>query len=264
MSDLYTNIDLPDDFKRHIVDSISAGVGDDVKKVLRKENINPKYSNSKGNSVYDYINRNIRRSNDRRFTTEYSKVCGWNFVPIFDNVTGFVYIILKKSRYEELIREKNSKKKGTKFYHYVYANAKIINTDIEPEYEQLSFIETSNNQKLIVKVNNMLNDIHVPFDMVNRFALILFEASNYELTSISCCIPDREFVIKHEYPWNDYVTYQDSIITEVIDEDDIKEDESRVKTPSLVGLTVKGREKGGQENITKTKHEEEESSEENN
>lgn len=256
-----TNIDLPKEFIQQIVEAVSAGVGDNVKKVLRQENIDPKHSNSKGHSVYDYINRNIRELNNRRFITEYAKACSWNYVPIYDTVTGYIYVLLKKDRYEELIREKNNKKKGTKFSHYIYADTNIINADIEPEYVQLSFLEPEEDEKLLYKVENMLRDIHVPFDMVNRFALLLFEVANYELTSISCCIPDRDFNIRYQYSWNEYINYENSIITDIIDETDIVEEDNRVRTPSLVSLSDKARGKVGQGRMTKTKHKKDKSSE---
>lgn len=252
-----TNVCFPSEHKKEFVEAINSGVGDDVKRNLRNERIDPRYSNSKGNSVYDYINRNIRELKLNRFTTEYAKVNGWKYLPIFDNYTGYIYLLMKKSRYEGLLVEKKRKEKKGEFSHYAYSSAKILNKDVQQIYEQISvYLPAEDENKMLKKVESMLNDLHIPRDIVNRFGLILFETSDFELTSIKCFIPDSNFKINYEEgdSWEQYIPHQESIIPDVLLKDDADK-EPNAAPSTLLKLTSKSRKKQGQEPIGKTKEE---------
>lgn len=66
-----------------------AGLGDDTKQILQKENIDIRYSNSKKDLKWDLLHRNIRQNLvGSHIMAEFAKVPGWKILPLFECALG--------------------------------------------------------------------------------------------------------------------------------------------------------------------------------
>lgn len=229
---------IPTKEKISIIDGVSAGLGDDTKQILQKESINPKYSNSKKDLKWDLLHRNIRQNlKGSHIMAEFAKVPGWKILPLFDTIEGNLYLLMKEYRFNNILK---TRKKRTKD-HYMEELVKTFNLGIE-DFQQISFIENDNLPPEVSKViSNILSDISLEKDLIQRFAVILFDDLNDELVSMRCCILDSNFNIVRQDNWSQYIKHDDSIITEKVEPE-----ESLPSMLSDLDLTEKAKKKIGQ------------------
>ena len=95
-----------------IIDGVSAGLGDDTKQILQKENIDIRYSNSKKDLKWDLLHRNIRQNLvGSHIMAEFAKVPGWKILPLFDSVEGNLYLLMKEYRFNNILKTRNKRTK---------------------------------------------------------------------------------------------------------------------------------------------------------
>lgn len=229
---------IPTKEKISIIDGVSAGLGDDTKQILQKESINPKYSNSKKDLKWDLLHRNIRQNlKGSHIMAEFAKVPGWKILPLFDTIEGNLYLLMKEYRFNNILK---TRKKRTKD-HYMEELVKTFNLGIE-DFQQISFVENDSLPLEVSKViSNILSDISLEKDLIQRFAVILFDDLNDELVSMRCCILDSNFNIVRQDNWSQYIKHDDSIITEKVELE-----ESLPSMLSDLDLTEKAKRKIGQ------------------
>lgn len=229
---------IPTKEKISIIDGVSAGLGDDTKQILQKESINPKYSNSKKDLKWDLLHRNIRQNlKGSHIMAEFAKVPGWKILPLFDTIEGNLYLLMKEYRFNNILK---TRKKRTKD-HYMEELVKTFNLGIE-DFQQISFVENDSLPLEVSKViSNILSDISLEKDLIQRFAVILFDDLNDELVSMRCCILDSNFNIVRQDNWSQYIKHDDSIITEKVEPE-----ESLPSMLSDLDLTEKAKRKIGQ------------------
>mgnify|MGYP001050142514 FL=1 len=218
-----------------IIDGISAGLGDDTKQILQKENIDIRYSNSKKDLKWDLLHRNIRQNLvGSHIMAEFAKVPGWKILPLFDTVEGNLYLLMKEYRLNNILK---TRKKRTKD-HYMEELVKTFNMGIE-DFQQISFVENDTLPEEVGKViSSILSDISLEKDLIKRFAIILFDDFNDELVSMRCCILDSNFNIVHQENWSQYIKHNELIITEKVEPE-----ESLPSMISNLDLTEKAKKK---------------------
>lgn len=182
-----------------IIDGVSAGLGDDTKQILQKENIDIRYSNSKKDLKWDLLHRNIRQNLvGSHIMAEFAKVPGWKILPLFDSVEGNLYLLMKEYRFNNILKTRNKRTKD----HYMEELVKTFNMGIE-DFQQISFVENDTLPVEVSKViSSILSDISLEKDLIKRFAVILFDDLNDELVSMRCCILDSNFNIVHQENWS--------------------------------------------------------------
>lgn len=229
---------IPTKEKISIIDGVSAGLGDDTKQILQKESINPKYSNSKKDLKWDLLHRNIRQNlNGSHIMAEFAKVPGWKILPLFDTIEGNLYLLMKEYRFNSILKTRKKRAKD----HYMEELVKTFNLGIE-DFQQISFIENDSLPPEVSKViSNILSDISLEKNLIQRFAIILFDDLNDELVSMRCCILDSNFNIVRQDNWSQYIKHDDSIITEKVEPE-----ESLPSMLSDLDLTEKAKKKIGQ------------------
>lgn len=229
---------IPTKEKISIIDGVSAGLGDDTKQILQKENINPKYSNSKKDLKWDLLHRNIRQNlKGSHIMAEFAKVPGWKILPLFDTIEGNLYLLMKEYRFNNILKTRKKRSKD----HYMEELVKTFNLGIE-DFQQISFVENDSLPLEVSKViSNILSDISLEKDLIQRFAVILFDDLNDELVSMRCCILDSNFNIVRQDNWSQYIKHDDSIITEKVEPE-----ESLPSMLSDLDLTEKAKRKIGQ------------------
>lgn len=221
-----------------IIDGVSAGLGDDTKQILQKENIDSKYSNSKKDLKWDLLHRNIRANlRGSHIIAEFAKVPGWKILPLFDTIEGNLYLLMKEYRFNNILKTRKKRSKD----HYMEELVKTFNLGIE-DFRQISFVENDNLPKEVSKViSSILSDIDLEKDLIQRFAVILFDDLNDELVSMRCCILDSNFNIVQQDNWSQYIKHNDSIII-----DKVSPEESLPSMLSDLDLTEKAKRKIGQ------------------
>lgn len=229
---------IPTKEKISIIDGVSAGLGDDTKQILQKESINPKYSNSKKDLKWDLLHRNIRQNlKGSHIMAEFAKVPGWKILPLFDTIEGNLYLLMKEYRFNNILKTRKKRSKD----HYMEELVKTFNLGIE-DFQQISFVENDSLPLEVSKViSNILSDISLEKDLIQRFAVILFDDLNDELVSMRCCILDSNFNIVRQDNWSQYIKHDDSIITEKVEPE-----ESLPSMLSDLDLTEKAKRKIGQ------------------
>lgn len=196
-----------------IVGAIETGIGDDTEQVLRKEGINPKFSNSKPDLKWDLVTRNVSDTlKGSHIMTEYAKVPGWHIMPLYDTIEGNLYLLMKERRFAEIRRDQGKSSKE----HYIETLINTFNMGLE-DFQQISLFPKN---EIPIEVNKLLDsiisDINLEKELINRFVIILFDEIKGELISVRSCLVDCNLNIVLEDNWSQFIRHYDSVITEVV------------------------------------------------
>lgn len=221
-----------------IVKGIAAGIGDDTKQVLQKEGINARYSTSEKYLKWDLLYRNIRNNlRNSCIMMDLVKIPGWILLPLFDSIEGNLYLIMKENRFDNILKTHNKRKS----LHYIEDAIRTFNKGIE-EYKQSSLFENQEETDSLSKVlEGILLDLSLDRQLVRKFAVILFDELNGELTAVRCCLLDSNYNIVKQEDWSQYIEHDYSVITEKVTSDE--------ELPSMLNefdLTDKAKRKIGQ------------------
>lgn len=226
-----------------IVKGIATGIGDDTKQVLQKEGINERYSTSEKYLKWDLLYRNIRNNlRNSHIFMDFVKIPGWTLLPLFDSIEGNLYLIMKENRFDNVLKTHNKRKS----LHYIEDAIRTFNKGIE-SYTQASLFEEKEEAESLSKVlEGILADLSLDRQLIRRFAVILFDELNGELTAVRCCLVDSNFDIVMQEDWSQYIEHNNSVITEKVTSDE--------NLPSMLNeldLTDKAKRKIGQnDNLT--------------
>lgn len=196
-----------------IVGAIESGIGDDTEQVLRKEGINPKFSNSKPDLKWDLVTRNVRDIlKGSHIMTEYTRVPGWYIMPLYDTIEGNLYLLMKEKRFADIIRDKDKRSKE----HYIEMLINTFNIGLE-DFQQINlFSKDEIPNEVNTLLDSIISDINLEKELINRFAIILFDEIKGELISVRACLIDCNLNIVLEDNWSQYIRHYDSVITEVV------------------------------------------------
>lgn len=223
-----------------IVRGIAAGVGDDTKQVLQREGISARYSTSEKYIKWDLIYRNIRNNlRNSHIFMDFAKIPGWTLLPLFDSIEGNLYLIMKENRFDNILKTHNKRKS----LHYIEDAIRTFNKGIE-SYNQISLFEENEETETLSKVlEGILADLSLDRQLIRRFAVILFDELNGELTAVRCCLVDSNYDIVKWEDWSQYIEHNNSVIIEKVTSDE--------ELPSMLSeldLTDKAKRKIGQNN----------------
>ncbi|WP_313151652.1 DUF5986 family protein [Lacrimispora sp.] len=204
---------MPEIQASFIVGAIESGLGDDTEQVLRKEGINPRFSNSKRTLKWDLLTRNLRDAlKGSHIMAEYAKVPGWNIMPLYDVIEGNLYLLMKENRFSDIRRAKGKRPRE----HYIEMLINAFNMGLE-DFQQISMFSKNELPEDVNRLlDSIISDINLEKELINHFAIILFDEINGELISVRVCLADCNLNIVHEDNWSQYIRHYDSVITEVV------------------------------------------------
>lgn len=221
-----------------IVKGIATGIGDDTKQVLQKEGINARYSTSEKYLKWDLLYRNIRNNlQNSHVIMDFAKIPGWTLFPLFDSIEGNLYFIMKENRFDNILKTQNKRKS----LHYIEDAIRTFNKGIESYKQESLFEEKEETDSLSKVLEGILADLSLDRQLVRRFAVILFDELNGELTAVRCCLVDSNYDIVKQEDWSQYIEHNNSVITEKVTSDE--------ELPSMLNeldLTDKAKRKIGQ------------------
>jgi hypothetical protein len=209
---------LPEEDIIALIENLAGAVGDELTAGLRKLGIDEHYSDSKKFLKWDLFNLScVTKFNKGNMVARYARRGGWIMVPLVDFRTGFIFSVMREDRFKQLSRDKTKRDK----LHYIDAFVHSFNFDIASAH-QMNFINPNQFEEEQVAniVNCILKDMQIEKDMINRYAVILFEEFNHEITSIKCCIINSELNIVEEEDWSHYISHREPLVTEQISQNE--------------------------------------------
>lgn len=136
----------------------------------------------------------------------------WPLVLMFDNNTGYLYVFMKNSRFEEV--QDGSRQASTPF-HYIEALSSYnigveseldeytINKDNLGEYQTYLEIDSESVDILAEEIlKSMLGDLK---EQVKRLVVITFTASNLGITDFKAIIPTTNLDIIYQEDWSTFI-----------------------------------------------------------
>ena len=112
--------------KRVIIDAIYTGIGNNVSEIFRTHEIDEEKANSTGDLKWDCTNKNLKKIADSiGLSAEYAQRGPRKILPLVDIENGVIYFFMKRSRFRELARKRNKRKKSRK---YAFKGIAILKT----------------------------------------------------------------------------------------------------------------------------------------
>lgn len=242
---------VPEKFKKDIIESLQNAIGDDIKLDVKINELDT--DNGNPMRIWDFINRNIgkRFSKDDFIVTGVTKRGSWKMKFIFDKKLGILYTLMREERFESVRKEVPKRKT----IHYSQALAETFNKGLAAKEEQLCLFKNQNyydSDKVNEIVSKIITDLSIPENIVKNHAMILFKSNNYELESIRCCIVNSNLSIVQEDDWSNYIEFNESTIMDVVETPAAKNE-----NPSNgLKLRQKAKDKIGQKRLPERKEKE--------
>lgn len=196
---------------KEIVSAINRAISEDVFDDYQRSGLDRQHSNSYNQLIWDHINDNLSHIADEHIIGGYTKRGFWNVYSMFDTQTGYIYSFMREKRFFQITKEQR------KIPHYITALASECNPDLEPT--QMSFfpIESDKAETKAI-VDCICNDLSIPFEIVKRHKVILFDTNHGILSSVRCCTADRTLEIHDSMELTSYININESIIIEEVDD----------------------------------------------
>lgn len=214
--------------KEQIVKCISEATGDDIRACLRREGINEKKSVGRKLMKWDFINRNfIMNFSVGDVTAEYAKRGAWYLVPLYDRKNNTLLTVMREDRLSALQKKQEKRRKA----HYMDALVKSFNFDVQCSRQMSLFdAEQFDKDEISTIVSEILRDFKIEKNMVKRYATVLFEEYNSEVTGVRYCILDSSLQIVFEEDWSYLLDHSESVVVETV---------SNKETNKMTNLTLK-------------------------
>lgn len=203
-----------DGFKSIIAKCLADAVGDDIK----VNSLGLITQNGTPSRIWDLIYTNLHKQFDESdVIADKTKRGAWQLVLVFERSTGTIYSLMREKRFTELKKELPSRR----IPHYEDALARVVNGSSNPPLGQLSLFpnncKTCFNKNHIKKiVDKILSVLSIPNKLVKQHAIILFQSTDYELSSLRCCIIDSNLEIVNEANWSNYIKASESIVPDIV------------------------------------------------
>ncbi|MDR3585275.1 MAG: DUF5986 family protein [Desulfosporosinus sp.] len=209
------SINASDEFINTIAKCLVDAVGDDIKEDVELHKLVTQ-NGTKGR-IWDFLNRNICKSFSKSdIIANPTKRGAWELVPVFDRNTGTIYSLMREQRFSTLKKELPKRR----IANYVDALVGSLNANLIAPHHQSSLFPSLtkkfNSKKLQEIVQKILYDLGIPNNLVKRHALILFKSSNYELSTIRCCVVNSNLDIVEEADWSNYIKTNESAVADKI------------------------------------------------
>lgn len=143
-------------------------------------------------------------------------------VVAFDNETSFLFTFMREERYKKL---HNTLNKRTR-HHYLDALVKNFNGQLSAPNSQMSFFTEdifskdtfSDEDKMSETVEKITLDLNIESTCIQNHVLVLFNSSNFSLSSVRAIIVDSHLDIVYEQSWNEYISVNESSVVDKVDE----------------------------------------------
>jgi len=201
-------------FASTVVDCIYIAVGDGIKEDIARQGL--KTHNSVPSRIWDLLNTYVcerLRTTDCIATT--TKRGPWEIALVYDRATGFLFTLMREKRFNEL--QSNVTKRRN--MHYVDLLVRHLNSDLVSNVGQTRLfpIYFEDEDKMAENVQKILLGFSEDVGEIKRHAIILFDSSKYNLTSVRAIMVDSNLNPVSEWDWTKYIPVQESSITEKVD-----------------------------------------------
>jgi len=201
-------------FASTIVDCIYIAVGDGIKEDVTRQGLRTR--NSVPFRIWDLLNTYVcerLHTTDCMATT--TKRGPWEIALVYDCTTGFLFTLMREKRFNEL-QSTVAKRRNM---HYIDLLVRHLNSDLISHVGQTRLfpIHFEDEDKIAENVQKILLGFSEGIGEIKRHAIILFDSSNYNLTSVRAVIVDSNLNPVSEWDWTKYIPVQESSITEKVD-----------------------------------------------
>ena len=240
---------VPEEIARTMVQCIQEATGDDIREDLHRSGIRTRISTP--TRIWDYINTGLLNKLETRDCVVTAKKRGlWELVIVYERSTQCIFTFMREERFRQLQRDQ---KKGG-HTHYLGIFGESLNADLKTEFPQTSLFsdtvdECEDDEELRHKLKELLFDLGGEAEFVRHHVLVLFEASNFHLSSVRAVMvtPKLEIAQGSEEDWTKYITIAESVIV-----DQVEKPESPANSPAR-GLHLRDKARLHKEKKLKTK-----------
>ena len=215
-----SDISISEEIAAFLVAILESGVGDNIKEDVRVNRlIQP---NSTPSRIWDYINRDILEQ-----AKTYGCLCNltkrgpWTMSILYDSSSGHIITIMREKRFEELRRQKKSRKN----MHYLDAFSQCLNSELCAPAKQIPLFDIEatedKTQDEAAKVVEIMTASFGKEGLIEHHVLILFNSEGYQLTSVRAVMIDSDLDIVCSENWSKYISANESIVTEVVTTEDV-------------------------------------------
>lgn len=199
-----------------IVHCIENAVGDGIREDIRKNKL--RTTNSVPSRIWDLLNTALLDSLEATDCCVSTAHRGpWQMVVIFEKTSGSVITLMREKRFGELKKAQQRRSK----MHYVDMLPKMFNRELLADCGQQTFLpkEFSDENDLAILVQRLLSDLVSDISIVRNHVLVLFDTNGFQLTSVRAVMitPDLEIASGCEADWAKYISSNESIIVEQVD-----------------------------------------------
>lgn len=216
-------VDLSEEYKISIVKAVQEGLKQ--YSANYKKEFNTITNNGQHSVIWDFINTEvIKEMPSSKFEVIVAKRGLWELILIFDKETNHLYSLMKEKRLRQL---QHRIRKDT--IHYIDAlvkNNADLNELASEQTNMFEYIDEDRNEHIDKTLCEMLHAIK---EKVERYILVTFSDSNYEVLSISADIVAENLDIVYSESWEQYIQAEfDMVISSLKDsydnDDEVTED----------------------------------------
>ncbi|MFS1511735.1 DUF5986 family protein [Chengkuizengella sp. SCS-71B] len=199
--------ELPDEYKELIVNNIQQGIIDEYKRI-KKEGL---YTNvSKGSSITDYINRNLKNSLPEEEFDVYKIKTGYNHehIQIYYKIDNTLYLLMNDARFDTVKESDREEEKRHYMKAYVLKN-EPIDKEIKEKGEgqlvldfQLNEIISEDIMALRKKLRTLTTNIQ---GEIGKIVIISYIRMGSKLISCFQNIPDSKLEYVDTTNWSEFI-----------------------------------------------------------
>ena len=214
------DISISDEVASFLVAILESGVGDSIKEDVRVNRL--VQPNSTPSRIWDYINRDVaEQAETHGCLCNLTKRGPWTMSILYDSLSGHVITLMRENRFEELRRQKKTREN----MHYLDAFSQCLNRELcAPAKQQSLFeVETEDSRTFdeATKVVEKMTACFREEGLIEHHVLVLFNAEGYQLTSVRAVMIDSDLDIVCSENWSKFISASESIVTEVVTEEDV-------------------------------------------
>lgn len=217
---LEREISISTEVASFLVSVLETGVGDNIKEDIRANRlVKP---NSTPSRIWDFINRDVEEQADKHgCLCNLTKRGPWTMFVLYDSSSKQIITLMREKRFEELQRGK----KNRKSMHYLDAFSRCLNGELYAPSKQQSIFEAEQvSDKTLYEANKVVEKMTASFEKdgeIEHHVLVLFSSEGYQLTSVRAVIIDSDLEIVCSSNWSEYISASESIVAEVVTEEDL-------------------------------------------
>jgi hypothetical protein len=138
----------------------------------------------------------------------------WQMVLIYDPKSGYFYTLMREKRYSQLLAEIRKRKN----MHYIDILSRYVNADLLAPQAQLCLdpVTFQDEDKLNEKFKDLVQNFLDEESIINRYVLVLFDESQFELHSARAVTVDSNLNIVDQSNWSAYIPVDESVVVSTV------------------------------------------------